>query len=363
MAVRLAFPSILVAMFLIACGGGDDAGSDGGGGGGDGGGGTIDASNVDAPPPPDAQQPDATPVEYDCNALPLGDNGCTGQHSEDNTCFLPVDVSNAIASEDLAFDADGNLVGSDNSTIWKTSYTGQPQLFVPNIDFRAGIQFIPNGDLIVANNDTNSLMRIEPDGTQHVVLSGLQYPNGVAVDDQGYVYVTEHDAGQVRRIDPLTGEFTIIVTPQDGIGSPNGIAFNAAYDRLYIAGFDGDDTIYTLTIDDQGTPGTVEVFASNVGSGWLDGIGVDACGNVYICDYGYDGDTDIIRFSSDGSERVMIMRGIPGGGQGQSRYVPNIRWGSGIGGWSPTTIYMPDGWRQNVMAIDLGVPSATQPYP
>ena len=358
MVVRLVFPSMVLAMFAIACGGDDDAGDDGGNNG-DGGGG-ADAADIDAQSPPDAMQPDAIPVDFDCNALPLGTNQCTGQHSTEMTCFIPTQVSNAVASEDLAFDAEGNLVGSNNNAIFKTKFAGNPQVFVPNFVFRAGLQFVPNGDLIVANNELNTLERVDPSGVRNVLISDLAYPNGLAVDDQGFAYVTEHDAGQVRRVNPMTGENTVIVNSGDGIGSPNGIAFNATYDRLYIAGFDGDDTLYTMTIDDQGIPGPVTVFASNVGSGLLDGIGVDACGNVYICDYGQDGDTDIIRFSEDGSERVMIMRGIPGNG---SRYVPNIRWGSGLGGWSKTAIYMPDGWNQNVMMIELGVPSATQPYP
>jgi hypothetical protein len=350
--VRASLSLLALALPGPGCGGGDSPVPDSGG--------AIDGAVT--PPdakidPPDASPPDATPVSWDCNNLPLGESECTGGFP--NTCFVPMQVSAAIASEDLAFDDLGNLVGSDNHTIFKTSRTGSPELFVPNIDFRAGLRYLPSGDLIVADDETGSLVRIDGDGVRTTILSGLSYPNGLTIDPKGFVYVTEHDAGRVRRVAPETGEFTIIVEPGT-IAAPNGIAFNRTFDVLYIDGFDSDTTVYQLPIDADGNPGALTPFATGLGSGMHDGIGVDACGNVYVCDYGFDGDTDILRISADGTKVEMIMRGIPGGG---SRYVPNLQWGSGRGGWSRTAIYMPEGWDQRVFEIELGVPSATQIYP
>ena len=320
------------------------------------------AVEYDAMPEPDAAPPDAAQLVYDCDDLPEG----TGQDG----MFDPIDVAGAVASEDLAFDDAGNLVGSDNTAIFKSTKAGAVQLFVPNLDFRAGMRYLPDGHLVYADNHEGSLVRVDPAGVQYPVLAGLSYPNGIAVDAKGKVYVTEHDADRVRRIDPYSGEFTVILEAgelaEEGsiastLTNPNGVTFDVEYEAVYLAGFNGDGTLYRLPLDSEGTPGDLEVFATDVGSGWLDGLAVDACGNVYVCDYGWDGDTDIYRISPDGLTVTRIIRGLPGAQN--ARYLPNLQWGSGLGGWSETAIYMPDGWDHSVYEVELGVPSKPRIYP
>lgn len=314
----------------------------------------VDAAAVDAPPPlPDAPPPppDAPPhfdaQPYNCAALPPGP-------------FTLSTVPNAIASEDLAFDAEGRLVGSDDSTIFRTPFGGTPEVFVPSFNFRAGMRFLPNGHLMVANDQRGELVRVDPDGVKWVILSGLAYPNGLAVDLKGYVYVSEHDAHRVRRVDPMTGSFTVVIDGQ--IEYPNGLTFNNAYDTLYIDGFSGVGTVYALHINVDGTPGALTEFVTGLGSGYLDGMGVDACGNLYVCDYTAEGATQVFRISPDGTERTIIIESEYSGEYGV-RYLPNLDWGSGIGGWDTHTIYIPNGWEHSVYYVDIGVPAKRRPYP
>ncbi|MGB0590458.1 MAG: SMP-30/gluconolactonase/LRE family protein [Myxococcota bacterium] len=280
------------------------------------------------------------PESIDCAAIPEGP-------------FELVKLVGPMASEDLAFDREGHLIGSNDNAIFKSLYNGQPQVFVPNINFRAGLRYLPSGQLIVCNNHTGELVRIDPEGTQHVVLTGLSYPNGIIVDLNGWVYFSEHDNGQVRRVNPYTGDYTVLTNE---VSSPNGLTFSPDYSTLYIGGFNGSGIVYAMSISPEGVPGKLVEWATDVGTGWLDGMATDACGNVYIADYGA---TVIYRISPDGKDKKKI---ISGAGISNA-YLPNMQWGSGIGGWDPLSLYLPDGWNKGVFEVQIGVPTAPIPYP
>jgi hypothetical protein len=287
------------------------------------------------PPGPDIVEPPPP----DCQNLPTGP-------------FLLTKLSGPIASEDLAFDQDGNVVGSNDKAIFKTPYNGSPQLFVPDIEFRAAMRYLPNGHLIVCSDKTGELLRIDEQGTRHVVMSNLSYPNGLEVDLKGYVYFSEQSTSTVRRVNPFDGEATVIAK----VSQCNGLAFSPDYTTLYIDGFSGEGVIYALSISPDGVPGKLIPWATSVGTGMLDGMGVDACGNLYVADYNQ---TVIYRISPDGKHQDIVIDGSVIDGT----YLPNMQWGSGIGGWDPTHLYFPDGWKKGVFEVDIGVPSKPKAYP
>ena len=289
-------------------------------------------------PPPDVS-PDLPPdPPVDCDNLPSGP-------------FELVKIEGAIASEDLAFDGKGHLVGSNNQAIYKSTADGQVSLLAPDVKFRSGMRYLPSGLLAVNDNYKGRVLLVDPDGVVSVLLSGLSYPNGMTVDKQGYIYVTEHDAGRVLRIHSYTGEYTVLT---EEIGNPNGITFNNAYDTLYIGSF-GESAIYAMSISPDGVPGRLEIWADFSDTpGLMDGMGVDICGNVYVCEYG---DTDIWRVSPDGKQKEKIIIGGPLG-----TYLPNLQWGRGPG-WDPLSLYIPDGWQIGVWRAEIGVPSKPMAFP
>ncbi len=314
--------SLLFALFfLLACG-------DGGSG--------PDASPPDASAPdaclpgmPSGARPDAAP--FDCLSVPPGP-------------FSPVLLPGFVPIEDLAFDDAGHVIENDAANIYKTRKDGTRTTFVSDLPFRAGMRLTPAGDLIVNDDSSGSLVRIDTCGVRHTLLMGLQFPHGMEIDLDGWVYITEMNADRVLRVHPFTGDHTVLV---DGlISAPAALSFNVDYTVLYVAGFSGVGTIYSLAINPDGTPGGVPTpFVTGVGTGLLHGMDVDFCGNIYVSDYGA---SQVLRISPDGATRTVIISG--------NSYLPNMEWGRGLGGWREDHLYFA-AVGEGLLEVDVGVPS------
>ena len=86
-------------------------------------------------------------------------------------------------------------------------------------------------------------------------------PNGMDIDSQGYIYITDEMAGRIMRFhisddDPGVVE-NLEVWLDEGADTPNGIAING--DTLYFTNcFQGE--IKKVTINEDGTPGDVALL-------------------------------------------------------------------------------------------------------
>lgn len=162
-------------------------------------------------------------------------------------------------SEDFQFDAQGRVVSGDaEGNLVRTTRDGQRTLFVPNAGAGgAGMRFLSNGDLVYAKVEDGTIYRVTPNGGVTPVLSGLEYPNGMEVDLDDQIYVSEQSGGRVRKIDPQTGQFEIVAR---GLYNPNGLSFSPDYRRLYCGSF-GGGAIYAIPFDEAGAPLAPTVFA------------------------------------------------------------------------------------------------------
>jgi sugar lactone lactonase YvrE len=135
----------------------------------------------------------------------------------------------------------------------------------------------------------------------------LRYPNDVAVDAAGNLYIADYSNHAIRRVDAVTGIITTIAgngsgSPSGdggpavnaGIGGPWGIDIDAA-GNLYIS-----DQDYCL-VRKINTAGIISTVAGNssmagqesgdggpatqAGLGYPNNVAVDAAGNIYISDY------------------------------------------------------------------------------
>ena len=209
---------------------------------------TANTDPVRMTPDPDAGLPPVAAL--DCSALPAA----------------PVEfetLEGFTGSEDFVFDALGNYVGVDNDlNLVRISKSGEKQLWAPRIGATAGMGILPDGSIIFCDTTLGALQRVYPNGSMVVVLGGLLYPNGMDIGPDGFVYVAENGAGRVRRVNPDTGEFSIVAMGLDG---PNGVAFSNDPSLLYIGSFEGSG-VYKVQLSDPRELGVASVFARPNGS-------------------------------------------------------------------------------------------------
>jgi sugar lactone lactonase YvrE len=83
--------------------------------------------------------------------------------------------------------------------------------------------------------------------------------------------------------------------------------------------------------------------------GGIDGLGVDACGNVYASEFTYG---NIWRISPAGNLELLAQ--LP------STWIPNIKWGRGLGGFAREIMYVADRYSGRLFGLPVGVPGATE---
>ncbi len=254
------------------------------------------------------------------------------------------------SSEDFVFDEFGNYVGIDfNGNLVRITKSGQISLWVPAISsgFMAGMVALKDGSVVVCDAGQGSLKRAYPNGSVTTIIGGLQYPNGVDVGPDGYIYVAENSDDHVRRVHPDTGEFTIAA---DGLFGPNGVAFSDDPSVFYVGSFEGG-LVYKVVMSDPTQPGVVTEFADFAGGGGIDGMGVDRCGNVYAAEYTSG---DVYRITPGGE--VDLLVNLP------SFWIPNIKWGRGLGGFERNVMYVADRDVGSLFGVAVNIEGATEHF-
>lgn len=322
---------LLASLAIAACGSGSDDPDGGGGNNGDGGN-SSDAAAYDATPMYDARGPDATPS--DCDNLPA----------------LPVTsrfLDHIPWAEDFTFDDQGNLVGISDGGLFRTPYDGSPALWTAVTYQTRGARLLANGtDLVVSNMSNNELTRIDPQGVQSTVLAGLPEPNGIAIGLDGFIYLA-NSGGQVRRINPDNGQFTVLWNAQGR--SFDGITFSPDYSVLYVNEESGD--VHKMAIDAQGNAGTPELVVTLQPEFLLDGMAADECGNIYTLDMA----GTVYRIDSDNNVETVVQFSM-----GEA-FVPALNFGSGIGGWHADKLYVMN-FLNGVFEVDVGVRGKYEPH-
>ncbi len=203
-----------------------------------------------------------------------------------------------------------------------------------------------DGNLLVCEHVTSSLVRESPDGTRETIASHwgereLNSPNDVIVASDGAILFTDPTYGRmpgfglereqdldfqgVYRLPPGGGELQLLI---DDFAQPNGLCFTADESLLYI-----NDTVHAhIRVFDVG-PGHAlsngRVFAEGIGTGDLasgelvDGMKLDDRGNVYVT-----GPKGVWIFAPDGAHLGIIE--VP-------ENVGNVNWGDND--WR--TLYIP----------------------
>jgi len=154
--------------------------------------------------------------------------------------------------------------------------------------------------------------------------ASFEYPYGIVADGNGNVYITDHYANTVRKIETATGVVTTIAGSAGASGSTDGIGSAALFNSPAGIAYDGAGNLYVADMNNNAirkiviSSGSVTTFAGG-NSGETDGVGTtatfygpngvayDGSGNLYVVDE-YGG---VIRKIVLSSASVFTVAGTP----------------------------------------------------
>lgn len=229
-----------------------------------------------------------------------------------------------------------------------------------------GMVYDAQGNLLVCEHVTSSLVRERPGGTRETLATHyrgkeLNSPNDVVTRSDGTIYFSDPSYGRVPgfglereqdlsfqgvyRIAPGGGEPELAVTEHE-FEQPNGLCFSPDESRLYI-----NDSpralirVYEVRAD--GTLANGRLFFEGIGSGVIeegipDGMKCDERGNIWVTGPGG------VWVISDAGEHLGVI-GVP-------ENVGNIAWGGAD--WK--TLWMPSS--TSLYRVKTKVASARLPY-
>jgi hypothetical protein len=153
----------------------------------------------------------STLAAFSNNTTVPGD-GCPAAGTRD---FVPTSV---VVGPDGAYyigHLNGLAILPGSSNIWRLEPGGTPTPYCTGFTWIIGLAFDATGNVYVlqfsdgpVTTSGGSLLRVAPDCSRTIVATGLKNPTGVAVDDEGSVYVSLINGtnfaaeGQVRRFTP-----------------------------------------------------------------------------------------------------------------------------------------------------------------
>jgi len=280
---------------------------------------------------------------------------------------FPLDPSQGQLPESITVDRFGNVYLSMATSIWKSDGVHAPTLFVtlpipapaaPAV-FALGLKFGDDGNLYAASAafdpsfDASHVWRITPTGqvSDYAHLDPNGFPNDLAFDDCGNLYVTDPWLGSIWRIAPghapqvwlsdpsLVGDAAAPVFGFHAFGA-DGIAFDANQRHLYVGNLD-KGTILRIPIDGHGDAGSIQVFASDARLRGADGIAFDVRKNLYVA---VNAQNQLATVSPNGQVNIAASGAVFDGpssvafgtrGGRRTLYISNFAIGSALSGGVP----------------------------
>jgi hypothetical protein len=300
--------------------------------------------SIDPPPPAAPPVPDpvvAPPVDPIEPTPPVSPPPVSGPAD----CALgdePVRVSmrSATPSGDLAFDAEGYLVLVEGRHIARMAKGEAPVPFIRNALATGrslfGMCVGAEGSVYFTDSQSDTLFR--SDGAGATRSFPLDRPIEMVQGPTGNIYITTLQ-GELFSLDPQSGQSTVAARVT---GSLRGLTFSPDHRILYVAERDGR-TLRSFEVRPDGTLGPMRMFARGLGAG-LDGLAVDACGNVYVADR--EGGP-LVRVTPAGQIQTVTESDGP---------LSALAFGSGRQGWDARSLYAVSEGRGGLYEIKLDVP-------
>jgi len=152
---------------------------------------------------------------------------------------------------------------------------GAPRVILENIPMVNAFDVGPDGKLYFPAQAANEIWRVSLEGGKpEVVAKDLGVPDSVKFHPDGYIVSTQVYSGQVLKIDPRTGEKTVLADIGPGLDNVTFVG-----KRIFVSHITG-------SIHEIVAPGRVKALVDK-GLEWPLGLAVGANGELFVADGGF----------------------------------------------------------------------------
>ncbi len=223
-------------------------------------------------PPVDATRPSEDPRILD--APSTMSNGSPLPMHQTETVVTDLELMSDGAIGGMSVDADGNLYSTNfRESVWRITPGGAVTLLNGEFTSASGNLPLENGDLLQSDWTENRIYRIQPDGTRSVFAeAGLDGPVGLVRRPDGDFIVANHRGEYLARVGAAGGDAEVVLRHPD-MTAPNGVTIDDE-GNIYVSDLDTGKVI-------QWRPdGGVAILAELPGDG--NAHGVIAGGALYV---------------------------------------------------------------------------------
>ncbi|HTR40363.1 MAG TPA: PEP-CTERM sorting domain-containing protein [Pseudomonadales bacterium] len=192
-----------------------------------------------------------------------------------------------------------NLFVSSFATGHVYEYTpgGVQSTFASGLNYPDGVAFNANGDLFVGNTalnagDTGSITEFSRAGTQTTFYNGVDAV-GLAFDNAGDLFEADYSSGNIYKYTPA-GVQSLFAS---GFNIPTALAFNSAGD-LFVGGGGGNNG-YISELLPNGTAGSFSVTGLNFPAG----LAFNSAGTLFQTD---NGSGRIYEYTPGGTQSIFV---------------------------------------------------------
>lgn len=342
-------------------------------------------SSADTTNPPDTST--TTPIDPDTSTGPTSDPSTSSSssdggesESESESTTGPLDPCDDLPmgpfvveefmftgtpldgnAEDLTFSSIGSIIVRNGDDLVQISPAGVVTTIVTEAPLpdTLGLRWTPAGTIVTAALAPGQILEITPAGVITQRLGGLGIPNAVYPALDGNIFFTDFTGALAAWLDP-TGDVTELGAGGDEAPQANGIIYDPDRDFVYYVAY-GPGVVYRVDVSNLDNPGVPESIATIVSEGGgdqvgLDGVAMDACGNLYIVDQNQGDPGSLYRIFLDAAGDVvgapqLMVEAFPDG-------VANPVFAQGPGWEAFDTSVFAIGLPGRIFMVDVGVAGA-----